>query len=107
MRLIDADALKEALFGIHIHDGMGLGMMVRVDDLEPVIDGMPTIEAWPIVLHGRWVEYPECLEYDGAMCDDHIMCSYCKAVWNIIDNDTERFDYCPHCGAKMEVENDG
>lgn len=24
-----------------------------------------------------------------------------KEPFNIIDNDTERFDCCPHCGAKM------
>ena len=50
----------------------------------------------------KWIEYPECLAYDGAYSDIHIVCSACKHVFSIIDNCTEEFDYCPHCGAKME-----
>ena len=49
----------------------------------------------------EWIEYPECLAYDGAYCDSHIVCSACKHVFSIMDNCTEEFDYCPHCGAKM------
>lgn len=54
------------------------------------------------VVHARWIEYPLCLGYVGAYSEDHIVCSNCKKVWSIIDNDTERFDYCPACGAKMD-----
>lgn len=50
----------------------------------------------------HWIEYPECLKYDGAYSNDQIVCSACKHVFCIIDNCTEEFDYCPHCGAKME-----
>ncbi len=50
----------------------------------------------------EWIEYPECLVYDGAYSDSHIVCSACKHVFSIMDNCTEEFDYCPHCGAKME-----
>lgn len=56
------------------------------------------------VVHGRWISYPECLAFEGAYHDEHIVCSACHSVWNIIDNDTERFDYCPNCGAKMDGE---
>ena len=56
------------------------------------------------VAHGQWIEYPECLGYDGAYSDDHIVCSNCKSVWSVLDNDTERFDYCPACGAKMRED---
>lgn len=53
--------------------------------------------------HGaKWIEYPDCLAYDGAYSDSHIVCSACKHVFSIMDNCTEEFDYCPHCGAKME-----
>lgn len=57
-----------------------------------------------LVAHARWIGYPECMGYDGAYSDDHIVCSNCKSVWSIIDNDTERFDYCPACGAKMKED---
>ena len=56
------------------------------------------------VVHGRWIGYPECLGYDGAYSEDHIVCSACKNVWCILDNDTERFDHCPACGAEMDGE---
>ena len=61
------------------------------------------VDAAPVV-HGHWIGYPECLGYDGAYHDEHIVCSACHSVWNIIDNDAERFDYCPACGAKMDEE---
>jgi len=54
------------------------------------------------VVHGRWITYPECLAYVGAYHEEHIVCSACHSVWNIIDNDTERFNHCPNCGAKMD-----
>lgn len=50
----------------------------------------------------KWIEYPECLAYDGTYSDSHIVCSACKHVFDIMDNCTEEFDYCPHCGAKMK-----
>lgn len=59
------------------------------------------------VVHGRWIEYPLCLGYVGAYSEDHIVCSNCKKVWSIIDNDTERFKHCPNCGAKMDGDADG
>lgn len=74
------------------------------DDLYTVnlcIINAPAVDAAPVV-HGRWIEYPLCLGYVGAYSDDHIVCSNCKSVWSIIDNETERFDCCPHCGAKMD-----
>lgn len=35
---------------------------------------------------------------------DCITCSECRKEWNIRDNDTETFDYCPGCGRKMDGE---
>ena len=70
---------------------------------EHSIDDLPAVDAAPVV-HGRWIEYPLCLGYAGTYSEDHIVCSNCKSVWNIIENDTECFDYCPHCGAKMDGE---
>lgn len=58
-------------------------------------------EAKPVI-HARWINYPECLGYESAYCEEDIVCSECHSVWNIIDNDADRFDYCPACGAKMD-----
>jgi hypothetical protein len=49
-----------------------------------------------------WVEYPECLKYENAYSTDHIVCSACQYVFSTIDNCTEEFMHCPHCGAKMK-----
>lgn len=65
------------------------------------IEELPAVDAVPVV-HGRWIGYPECLGYDDAYLDEHIVCSVCHSVWNFIDNDAERFDYCPACGARMD-----
>ena len=48
------------------------------------------------VRHGEWVQ----IGYDEAL--DRITCSCCKEYFNLIDNCTEAFNYCPHCGAKMD-----
>ena len=55
---------------------------------------------------GEWVEYPDCLRYDGAYADDQIVCSACHHVFSVIDNCTEEFDFCPNCGADMRGENE-
>lgn len=58
------------------------------------------------VRHGRWIGFPDCLKYPNAYSDDHIVCSVCEECFSILDNDTERFDFCPHCGAKMDESED-
>ena len=47
-------------------------------------------DAVPVV-RGEWIEH-----------EDEMECPQCGYFWNYCDNDTERFNYCPNCGAKME-----
>ena len=93
MRLIDADA---------IHYIQGSTQPVEMDYVRKWhIDRMPTIEAEPI-RHGHWIqEFPNV----GHLTHFYL-CSVCRAEWNAIDNDMERFDYCPECGAKMDEEDE-
>ena len=77
-----------------------------IETAKEIAENLPAVDAVPVV-HARWITYPECLGYDGAYHDEHIVCSACHSVWNIIDNDTERFDHCPACGANMDGEADG
>ena len=96
MRLIDADVLLEKMKTRRNYIGRSSDPVCLVEDA-PIVNTVP-------VKHGRWIGYPECLGYENAYCDEHIVCSECKEVWNIIDNCAETFDYCPHCGAKMDGE---
>ena len=66
-----------------------------------LIGSLPTIEPEP-VKHGRWIDFPECLEYEGALDEEYFVCSECHHVWNTIDNCAETFRYCPNCGSKNE-----
>jgi hypothetical protein len=52
----------------------------------------------------HWIEGEAALSYDGVYGDDYIVCSGCHKAFCIMDNCTEEFDYCPHCGAEMKVE---
>lgn len=61
---------------------------------------------------GKWIEdaktYYEELNKRGLMVDeytpyftDDIACSRCLAKFNIIDNETQFFKFCPNCGEDM------
>lgn len=49
---------------------------------------------------GEWEQQPRPYE-------DEIVCSVCGANFNIIDNCTEKFDFCPNCGARMTKGDEG
>ena len=64
---------------------------------------------------GHWIEsaeeyYKAVNEYGGGANEnteyftDDIACPKCLSKFSVIDNETERFKYCPNCGAKMESE---
>ena len=99
MRFIDADALKKENERLLHCDFPYLSETT----LEELIDEAPTIDVVP-VKRGEWVEYPYCLCYEGALTEEDIACSSCGAVFNVIDNCTETFKYCPNCGARMDKE---
>lgn len=86
MRLIDADKFEADVLE-HI-------TVKAVSRMVAILEGQPTVEAIPIK-HGYWVE---------ESWNDTIICSNCGSKWNIIDNDTYTFNYCPHCGARMIEE---
>ena len=88
MRMIDADELKALYEGLEDD----LHMSVRV--VKANIDDMPTIDAVPIK-HGRWID-------DG---DSILHCTCChRYIRRIIP---VGYDYCPHCGARMDGGENG
>ena len=76
--------------------GISLKDAIYIDGVMAVIETLPAADVAPVV-RGEWVDTPNGTE---------TICSYCKADWNVFDNDTYRFNYCPNCGAKMEYEED-
>ena len=99
MRLIDADALIEEMTHFSNATGEDMTHGIFYAHIAPTIDAVP-------VKRGEWVEYPYCLCYEGALTEEDIACSSCGAVFNVIDNCTEKFKYCPNCGAYMGTGND-
>ena len=63
---------------------------------EPKQDQAPTIEAEP-VRYGYWEESP-------TGNPNFNYCSVCDGAIQRYDNVT--FTYCPHCGARMDGDND-
>lgn len=86
MRLIDADALIEAL-GLDQHNN-GEGMTSDEEWIAEAIMNAPTIEAEP-VRRGRWKD----IDYLFSEC------SVCECIVDTLNNAA---NYCPNCGAKME-----
>lgn len=63
-----------------------------------VINDFPTADVAE-VRHGRWEE---------ASDGDGIVCSECRTDFCTMIHETEKFNYCPNCGAlMMEAEHDG
>lgn len=50
---------------------------------------------------GHWIEGIEAMKFDGVLGDDYIVCSECRKPFCTIENCTEEFNFCPHCGANM------
>ena len=60
------------------------------------ISDMPAADVEP-VRHGRWEE---------ASDGDGIVCPFCRTDFCTIIYDTEYFNHCPNCGAKMDEKED-
>lgn len=87
MRLIDADALKNADFQDFSNT-----------DVMAAIDAAPTIDAEP-VRRGRWVNKNDMAFGYGAISGKCSVCGKYSGAWLIND----RYNYCPYCGAKMDI----
>ena len=85
MELIDRDALLAAYDAAHKGPPGGA---------RKLIEQAPAIEAVP-VRHGRWEYIPGDGKFRAIL-----ICSSCRR--NV--GEYNRFNYCPHCGAKMDLE---
>ena len=96
MRLIDADALMDDGIKVEFgYDNDGI-IMIPMRDVNNSIRNAPTVDAEP-VRHGKWThEYYPTVWY-GPGDPPEWVCSVCK------DRAYNTYDYCPNCGAKMDV----
>lgn len=94
-RLIDADALEKEIKRVYCtgcNDYHGLRCRAcDTDDALDMIDDAPTVDAEP-VRHGRWTE-----PYRNDIWDCY-ECSCCGEKYD------RTWNYCPRCGAKMDLE---
>lgn len=93
-RYIDADNLINELSAacMPIYEKGIAGILGDNSSIADIINEQPTADVQE-VKHGEWQE-------DGL---DNIICSACGESFNICDNDTERFIYCPSCGTKCDI----
>ena len=87
-RLIDANALMDAMRDEEFQT------FVPLDEIDSVIDKAHTIDAVPVV-HGRWV-YGVTINHEWRKCSE---CLVSQEIFGC-------FTYCPNCGAKMGGHND-
>lgn len=63
---------------------------------------MPASDVAP-VRHGRWISWEEAGNYVPS--PDRHECSVCHDAAQVLVNGLELLsDYCPNCGAKMDLE---
>lgn len=86
-RLIDADALSVRVMDTSYWDNQD------EDVIWNLVQDAPTVDAVEVV-HGRWIDAIE-------FCGDYI-CSNCESLYG-----TNKFNYCPNCGADMRGVEDG
>ena len=116
-RLINADDMIKSLMDMTFYDEEGHVIDDYEDRLAIVksfVDPVQTVDAQP-VRHGRWIEDGSFKYKHGGRNSEakelfgtewrtmrRIKCSLCNKI-TLVD-DTILYEYCPHCGAKMDGE---
>ena len=83
MRLIDADALSESIRNRS-------GTAIQKFFADACVAGAKTVEDVAQVAHAAWM-----IDEFGRSC---------SACEEYIDDDARPSEYCPNCGAKMDLE---
>ena len=91
-RLIDADRFIKWLDVGHLRHPSEVCLSEL--DVKRMIDLQPTIEAEP-VRTAHWIK-GRLMSYEWNCPDIYYACPRCEAYYK------QKYDYCPHCGSKME-----
>ena len=95
MRLIDADAMKRYIDCGHLRSPTEKCFSEL--DVVHMLDKRPTIDAVPVV-HAEWI--PSSVD----PADPYFRCSNCRHGRDSIYFQGDEYNFCPHCGAKMDGE---
>lgn len=98
MRLINADALIEAILDARRIDTETIPKLIRLIDAQPTIE--PTVAGTEMSLpkRGRWM--PNFIDKD-IRNGLYFFCSECGEE---MPPSKVFYPYCPNCGARMEAE---
>ena len=75
-----------------------IGVNELADELYNVALNLPAADVEE-VKHGKWIEYPRAHYFKCSECKETV--PYKKAV---LIRGKRKYKYCPHCGAKMDLE---
>jgi rubrerythrin len=93
---IEREALRKVLESwrdahADVDDEQGCGLL---EDVIWEVDAQPAADVVPVV-HGRFV-------HDGPRFAGGVDWWHCSSCGRVVSGVETRFDYCPHCGAKMD-----
>lgn len=111
MRLIDADELRKTCVETNVSDVITefekmpyaekVPVLKIIEKYVSIIKNAPTIDAEP-VRHGKWIDMGDYVSTTYASLPI-LTCSVCRKE-SIQNEYCEENEYCPHCGAKMDLE---
>jgi hypothetical protein len=87
MRLIDADALIDAMTKFSNATGEDMTHGIFYAHIAPTIEAQP-------VRHGKWIGYAGTIGNECSVC----------GKWIDVLQGTAEMNYCPNCGARMDEE---
>ena len=89
-RLIDADELKKIL-------PSNVDLFMQVIGVRHLIDEVKEVELDSFVKRGKWIEDGNTTLIEGCFCS---LCFW----YDTFPRGYEKYEYCPNCGAKMDLE---
>ena len=92
---IIASLLDQAMDKDRLADGVADSIFT--DDAIALREAAEMLEKSEVIKHGRWIEYPAAHYHKCSECK--CIVPYAKAM---LINGRRRYNYCPHCGAKMD-----
>lgn len=106
--LIDRDKIYEAVYdlackSVSVIGGISEDYAYGLREAAHMIEEAPAVEAAPVV-HGQWIGEADGYA-DGELVYDVWNCSKCDyCIDDGTDNPELLPNYCPNCGAKMDLE---